>query len=271
MAAASNCPADASAAARFVAASAESGSRRAASENSATASSHFPSRVRTAPRPLVGPRILGLQSKRIRIPRHRFIEPTGVGQRISQVVRRLGKVGPQTQRLRQMADRFICLMPAPELGSEVVVRERVRLIDPQGFGEVRDRLLVPALVGERQAQSSLGDLVGGGRLGRVLPEREAVLPVQRLRARLDREGANRQHDCPSQRRTPPRMSNGNLAHQPGTGDEHADQRDVRIPVCPRLTADLDDTDDRHERSDVPQPSNEKVWMPPRGPYARSGR
>ena len=119
-------------------------------------------------------------------------------------------------------------------------------------------LLRVARLQELYREAVMGQEVVLGHLDRVGVQRAGVAPVGQLAPRAQRErrdGAGARGGQGDAAR--PRMREG-VARPPGQRDRQADLGEIHVAVRARLHADLDQTDDRDQRDQVPQPAHEEV-------------
>ena len=139
---------------------------------------------------------------------------------------------------------------------------RVERVDSQRLAVVRDGLVEPPGFGQRQPQNRVRQIVVLGHAQGVLEEGERVLPSSCLKpgrepareaqSRRERgEGAGVQAPPAEHLRSPPSRNH-----------EEADTRDVGVAIGHRLVPDLNQTDDRNQRDDVPSPSRRQIGMAP---------
>ena len=89
---------------------------------------------------------------------------------------------------------------------------------------------------------------------RVLEKRFAVFPKAQLPR--GKRGQNRERRYARDSADPARQ---NFRDAPRDDDENADRRNVGVAIGHRLTADLHDADDRHERAEIPKPADRKKF------------
>ena len=127
--------------------------------------------------------------------------------------------------------------------------------------EVRHRLVPSAVSQVHPSEAEVRKVVVGEHLERLPPQRHIVRPVCHLRTGPDPEGGDDRARSQGDRHLRHASRARALGAFPHDGHEEADERHVRVPVGPRLHADLHEADDRHQCSDIPEPPERH--MPPR--------
>ena len=177
------------------------------------------------------------------------------------------QIEPRRQQSRLPSQRFQVLgdgrveLSAPgvcEPHGVVAFREPRRQF--QRALKMRHRVFSSAVPQVYPGEAEVRIVVVGVHLERLPPQRHIVGPVRHLRTGPDSEGgddrARSQGDCHSRHASRARA----LGAFPHDRHEEADERHVRVPVGPRLHADLHESDDRHECSEIPEPPERH--MPP---------
>src|SRR2546422_5738541 len=95
----------------------------------------------------------------------------------------------------------------------------------------------------------------------VLPQRLAALPINQLLTSQPNATNDSHAGCSGQNRISRGQSCEGIIGTEGNYEEQSNQRDVSIAVRRGLLPNLDQSDDRNERSQIPKPSDCYVWPP----------
>ncbi len=205
----------------------------------------------------MGEQFIRAEADYLLILRDRLIDRATLREQVGEAKTGLHVIGLQPYRLRMPDDRIVAAADGFERESEVVLRLRNTRIRLQGPLIFADRLIVPVPTCQGDAEVAVRAAVPRIDANGVLPQLDAVAPVQRLRPRGDRQ---RDDDARGCRRHQPPGRRATLHAQcgsPGDDDENARERQVREAVGHRMAAHLHQTADRHQRSEIPEPSSER--------------
>ena len=146
-----------------------------------------------------------------------------------------------------------------QLHRERDARVGVVRAEAQRLAVVGHRQLALALAGEREAEPEVGGVVALGDGQGAAEQRGGVLPGRHLRP--GEPGQRGEHDRGGGReadRGRGRVRGTRSGRPPDQHHEDADQRQVGVAIGPRLLADLDQADHRHQHAEVPEPAGQQV-------------
>ena len=165
--------------------------------------------------------------------------------------------------------RFAVPSLAQQRHSQIVQCRGERGIDVQGRHSLQGSLIGVARFLQSTGEVGMGKRIVGRHLDRMPPERHVILPVAHLQP-AGQEATGKQGDRQGGSHGPghaPPCSQ--VPRAPNTGQEETDQRDVRITIGHGLHADLHQANHRHERPQVPKPTDRQVGSrPPQSQHQR---
>ncbi len=130
--------------------------------------------------------------------------------------------------------------------------------NPKRFLTMRDSFIQPALPHQQVSQARVRKIVLFSDRYCVSPKDFAVAPITRLASRrpcesCDQNCRGRAYD--RSQRIPARTYFG---HSPNNDEIKTDLRQICVAIGVTLQSHLNDSDDRHQHRQVPQPSNDEI-------------
>ena len=193
----------------------------------------------------------------------RFRRSLERAQRDSQIVMRRRKARPRFDRDPAVPRGALPVALLLKLDGEIVVCQGIAGPKPQGFRDVKVslELAVGAAIVHHRRQVAVGQRVGLVHCQYVPPERLAVPPIAHLHPGEHRENRQRDRKCGNRGTSQPAFQE--LGRGEYNRDEDAGRRQVRIAVGHRLVADHDDSADRRDHPQEPEPAHRGAAAPRR--------
>jgi len=179
-------------------------------------------------------------------------------QRITKVVVCFCIARGDLQRLLELLNRFIHIAFLEQCVAKIVVGLRVVGINLQGLPQVENRFVdfyVPEQsVAEVVVRNSVVRCAGE----RMSPQRFAIPPICCLPVRAENQGS--QNNCRSATQHPATKApvGGQICRHPCQSDIQTNLRQISVTVRPRLNANLQNPDYRHQHSQKPEPAEQKI-------------
>ncbi len=165
------------------------------------------------------------------------------------------------QSLLKMCNGIFYVSPGQQDTSDIVMCADIIRIDTQSFAMMCKRRFRSSLFCQRKSQSVISKGVVFSGVCHALKERDAVAPIPCLQPCHSHKDRNGDCCCHGEKCCFVTPSCKEVGNPPGDNDKNTDERDICPTVSQsRPVAGLHQSDDRHKRSEIPQPPCDKIRL-----------